>query len=75
MTFSERVWRWLAWKTPHGLVYWCAIRLMAHATQGPWSNQEVPALLAMDALKRWETQPPKDYDRKELELRATCGLG
>jgi hypothetical protein len=44
----------LAWRMPRKLVYWCAIRLGAHATQGQYSNQEVPALTFMDALKRWE---------------------
>jgi len=45
----------VAWMLPRRLVYWCAIRLGAHATQGQYSNQEVPALAFMDALKRWET--------------------
>ena len=43
----------LAWLVPRRLAYWCAIRVIAHATQGEYSNQEVPALSAMDALKRW----------------------
>lgn len=43
----------IAWAMPRWLVYWCSIRLMAKATQGEWGTQEVPALLAMDALKRW----------------------
>ena len=43
------------WRLPRWLVYWCAIRLIAHATQGAHSNQIVPDLSAMDALKRWET--------------------
>jgi hypothetical protein len=44
----------IAWKLPRRLVYWCAIRVGAHATQGEYSNQEVPALLMMDAIKRWD---------------------
>jgi len=51
---AERIWMWIAWRLPHTLVMWCTIRLGAHATQGEYSNQEVPALLFMDALKRWE---------------------
>jgi hypothetical protein len=43
----------LAWLMPRRLVQWCAIRLIAHATQGQHSNQVVPDLTAMDALKRW----------------------
>lgn len=44
----------IAWWLPRRLAYWCAVRVIAHGTQGPWSNQVVPDLLAMDALKRWE---------------------
>ena len=51
---AERACMWLAWKLPHRLVYWCAIRVAANATQGAHSNQEVPALTIMDALKSWE---------------------
>ena len=43
----------LAWLLPRKLVYWCAIRVGANATQGKWSNQIVPDLNFMDALKRW----------------------
>lgn len=50
----ERLYKWIAWMLPRRLVYWCAIRLLAHATQGKWGSQEVPQLRAMDALQRWE---------------------
>lgn len=49
----ERLTIFVAWRLPRRLVYWCAIRVGAHATQGPYSDQEVPALTAMDAIKRW----------------------
>jgi hypothetical protein len=49
----ESIWIWLAWRLPKPLVKWCAIRVGAHATQGPYSEQETPALLFTDALKRW----------------------
>jgi hypothetical protein len=44
----------IAWLLPRSLAYWCALRVIAHATQGKYSNQIVPELTAMDALKRWE---------------------
>ena len=50
---KDKIWMWIAWKLPHRLVMWAAVRLMSHATAGQWSGMEVPALLAMDALKRW----------------------
>lgn len=50
----DRIWRKLAWAMPRRLVMWCAIRLIAHATQGQWSNQVVPELFAMDAIDRWD---------------------
>ena len=52
----EKFWFWLAWKLPKGLVYWCAIRLMAHATTGEWSNVNMLSLNAIDALKRWRPE-------------------
>jgi hypothetical protein len=51
---SDKFWLRVSRMLPRELAYWCAIRVMAHASQGPYSNQEVPALLAMDALKRWK---------------------
>jgi hypothetical protein len=51
---SETILTWIAWRLPRKVVYWCAIRLGAHATQGRYSNQVVPDLLFADALKRWD---------------------
>ncbi len=51
---KEQLCKWLAWNLPRQLVMWCAVRVIADATQGPYSNQIVPELSAMDALKRWE---------------------
>jgi len=47
--------KWIAWRLPRSIVYWCAFRLIAFATQGKWADQEVPALLAMTAVERWES--------------------
>ena len=46
--------KWLAFKLPKRLVYWAAIRLIAHATCGRYSATVVPDLTAMDALRRWD---------------------
>lgn len=43
----------VVWKLPRYLAYWCAIRVISEATTGEHSNQVVPDLTAMDALKRW----------------------
>lgn len=53
----ERLKLAFVWMLPRSLVYWCAIRLIAHATQGKWGNQIVPELSAMDALGRWKESP------------------
>lgn len=50
----ERIWRWLAWRLPQGLVYWATIRLIARATTGRYGTTVVPDLTAMDALGRWD---------------------
>lgn len=52
--WRDKLCRFVAWRLPKRLVMWAAVRLMANATTGKWSEQVVPDLLAMDALKRWE---------------------
>jgi hypothetical protein len=54
LRFREAFWRQLAWMLPGSLVYWAAVRLMAHATTGRHSDTVVPELTATDALQRWE---------------------
>ena len=51
---KEKFMLWFVWKLPKRLVYWCAIRLGAHATGGKYGNTIVAELSFMDALKRWE---------------------
>jgi len=46
--------RWVAGKVPRWLVYYCAVRLIAHATSGRYGAQMVSDLSAMDALDRWQ---------------------
>ena len=50
----EKLQQWLAFKLPKQLVYWSAIRVLAHATCGAYSATVVPELTAMEALRRWE---------------------
>ena len=49
----ERATWFLAWRLPRKLVYFATVRLIAHATTGPYSQQVVPELSAIDALRRW----------------------
>ena len=56
---KEKVQFWIAWKMPRWLVYFCSVRLMAHATQGENGDTVVPELTAMDALKRWGKSSPE----------------
>jgi len=51
---KEKFMFWFVWKLPKKLVYFCAIRVVAYATTGKYSNIIVPELTAMDAIKRWE---------------------
>lgn len=50
---KERLWLWLVWKLPRELVYWCAIRLMSHATAGDYSHVVTPEVTVIEALERW----------------------
>lgn len=51
---AEKLVMKVAWKLPKKLVMWCAVRVIAHATTGEYSNQVVPELGAMEALDRWD---------------------
>ena len=44
---------WFVGLLPQWVVYWCGIRLGAHATTGKHSSQIVSGLTMMDALRRW----------------------
>ena len=46
-------WITIAWMLPNKLVYWCAIRVGAHAVTGGHGSQVVPDLTLVDALTRW----------------------
>ena len=58
----QRLSYWVAWRLPRWLVAKAAIRLIAHATTGPYGNQVVPELNAMEALRRWDA---KHMNKKE----------
>jgi hypothetical protein len=52
-TVKEKLLIRVAWMLPRKLAYWCAVRVMSHATVGEYSHQIVPELTAMEALQRW----------------------
>ena len=54
MGWKDRMCIWIAWMLPKRLVKWCAVRLMARATCGQYSEQIAPELTALDALQRWD---------------------
>lgn len=52
---KEKFIMWIVWRLPRSIVYWSAIRLIAHGTQGEYGDQHVGELTAMHALDRWNT--------------------
>ncbi len=52
----ENMMIWMSRHVPRWLAYWCAIRVMVHATVGEYSDQIVSELTCADALKRWDKQ-------------------
>ena len=54
--------RWIVWKLPRRLVYWCAIRVFANATTGKHANQIVPELTALEALQQWDNKKPNAHN-------------
>lgn len=43
----------IAWLLPHSVVYWCAIRVWAHATTGRYGSELATAVTFDRALDRW----------------------
>ena len=52
--WPDRIKMFLVWRLPKWIVYWCVIRVGGYASTGQYSNQIVPDLTLIDALKRWE---------------------
>jgi hypothetical protein len=56
-SLSEKIYFWIAWKLPRKLVYWCTIRLMAHATQtAEGIYQEPNEISIFNMLDRWNRE-------------------
>jgi hypothetical protein len=52
---KERMIRRLVWRLPRSVILWSTVRAISNATTGPYENQVVPELTAMDTLERWGT--------------------
>lgn len=50
---KERFLVWLSWRLPMVVVYWCFVRVVANASIGQHSSQEVPTILCTEAAQRW----------------------
>lgn len=44
----------ITWLMPKYLIMWCALRLMAFATQGEYGHEHPDDVSIMTALGRWE---------------------
>ena len=57
--FAERFFMELSFMLPKHLVYWCAIRVWAHATTGKYGNTDKDRLTVQAAVERWVMDTPK----------------
>lgn len=55
---SENLWTKLVDLLPAKLVYWCGIKMAAHATGGAYSDVAPDDVSVLDMLRAWE----KDYE-------------
>jgi hypothetical protein len=62
----EKLLIWFVHRLPREVAYRAAFRIGADATTGAYSNQEVPALLFMDAMERWPKRDGGDRTNRKL---------
>lgn len=55
---TERIWVWLAWRLPRGLVYWCAIRLITAAYGGKYADRVMGTLTTGEVIGAWRGEEP-----------------
>jgi cytochrome c-type biogenesis protein CcmH/NrfF len=52
----EQVLVWIIWRLPRRIVYWAAIRLMAHATTAVYPTRTPDGVTILEALDAWDVQ-------------------
>ncbi len=66
----EKFWFSLAWKLPKKLVYYCGVRMGAHATTGQYGSDNVDEVTMIETLKRWaRTSHEKEVQGEEEVVR------
>ena len=53
MKLSTKQWYWIVDRLPKRVVYFCFMKVMAHATTGKYGSTIVPELSGMDAIQRY----------------------
>ena len=53
---KDKICIWLAWLLPVRLVYWCGVRMNAHATGTAFSNRTPDEVSIMDAARCWRPE-------------------
>jgi hypothetical protein len=61
---------WFVWKLPHKLVYWCGIRLGAHASTGQWGADNITTVKFFEVLNRWEIKHEETTQSQETFMPA-----
>ena len=56
MNMKDKFYQWWAWHLPRRLVYWCFVRVAAHATVDKWGNETPDSVSVMTAMARWEAE-------------------
>jgi hypothetical protein len=56
----DKVAKIVAWKLPRRVVSWAYIRVMAHASSGPYGNECVDDINYKNAYERWNGQDFSD---------------
>lgn len=58
----EKIAMKIAWMLPRDVAMWCFYRVLAHATQGQWSDTPVVGMTWETAANRWIGSEPGSSD-------------
>jgi len=66
--YQDKAAMFVAWMLPRRVVLWAYVRVMAHATSGPYGTENVDSITYSTAYRRWEEGPHEFTDDPFVDM-------